>query len=558
MTTPWERIEDEDYRTWLLKRQITAEEYNNASIVSVVDRSALRTQFDDTLAPHQQQPGKRQLEEMIDDRIAKKQRVQRAKRPTRTLSYVSKSAAFDNVTILRRVWFNQPFFFDLINLPHGFHTDAFQAPGPLEKADENKVHHPRFIKELEKLVESFTSATATDESNPDTVLRQRVLWSKSGHWLKMDDGTTGVEPDFCFQERESLSDSVTPRSDKVVLPHSKYSVTVALEQKKKISHSDQVEAIDYGERLIVIQHRSDSYAGIFQFCEDRADIRWVHVFIGGDEFHSRVTAPERLDISGGTGQLQLLTMLCLGATDLGLNRPNPPHGFELQKKLEEGATSVVYEAQKSGLPTVLKVYKSGFEVFADSEEQILAHLARNNVAGIRGCEKVGPPTALAFPEVFDRIEVVTSGHMQQLLECLKGAHRVGVVHRDIRPENIMVDSSGGARLIDWGAAYMTNAGVVSKGFTGTFRYASDAVLEAVIEGSAREPKPADDLESLVRAVLAVNTVTIGNELAQLDQGDFIGARDFWRRKRVSNDRYEVFFEAAGRCDYDVLKELVFG
>ena len=105
-------------------------------------------------------------------------------------------------------------------------------------------------------MESFT--TATKENKSDTVLRQRVLWSKSGHWLKMDDRTTGVEPDFCFQEIVSPYHLVTPRSDAVVLPHSKYSVTVALEQKKKISHSDQVEAIDYGERLIIIQDRSDS------------------------------------------------------------------------------------------------------------------------------------------------------------------------------------------------------------------------------------------------------------------------------------------------------------
>lgn len=46
MTTPWERIEDEDYRIWLLKRQITAGEYNT---VSVVDRRDLRTRFDDAI-----------------------------------------------------------------------------------------------------------------------------------------------------------------------------------------------------------------------------------------------------------------------------------------------------------------------------------------------------------------------------------------------------------------------------------------------------------------------------------------------------------------------------
>ena len=98
-----------------------------------------------------------------------------------------------------------------------------------------------------------------------------------------------------------------------------------------------------------------------------------------------------------------------------------------------------------------------------------------------GCEKVGPPNALAFSEVLDRFEIVASSHMQQLSECLKGAHRVGVVHRDIRPENIMVDSSGVARLIDWGAAYMANAGLaLAQGLIGTFRYASDTALEAAI------------------------------------------------------------------------------
>jgi hypothetical protein len=50
MTTPWDRISDEAYKQWLLERQITAEEYNTASLV---DRSALRTQFDDTLSPPQ-------------------------------------------------------------------------------------------------------------------------------------------------------------------------------------------------------------------------------------------------------------------------------------------------------------------------------------------------------------------------------------------------------------------------------------------------------------------------------------------------------------------------
>ena len=118
-------------------------------------------------------------------------------------------------------------------------------------------------------------------------------------------------------------------------------------------------------------------------------------------------------------------MLSLGVSDLCLNRLSPPRGFELQVKLEEGATSVVYKAQNRELRAVLKVYKSGFECFA---EQILTHLANNNVPGISAREKVGPLIAL-------------------------GAHGVGVTHRDIRPENIIMDSSGVVRLIDWGGCH---------------------------------------------------------------------------------------------------------
>lgn len=501
--------------------------------------------------------GKRKIEDVIDERIAAKQRVQREKRPTRTLSYVTKSAAFQNLNVQRRISYNNPFFFQTISLPRGFVTEAFRIPGPTEKLDENKDHHPRFIVELKKLVDSFTTAAATDESYA-TVLNQRVLWTKSGHWLKMDDGTEGVEPDFCMEEIASPHDSVTPRSDRVVLPHTKYNVTVALEQKKKIIPSDQFESIDYGERLIIIQDRESTYTGLFQFCDDRADIRWFRVFLKDDEFHSCITTPARLDISGGSGQLQLLTMLSLRAADLGLTRPTPPNGFDLHKKLEEGATSIAYEAQHNGLPAVLKIYKTGFEAYADPEAQILNHLTEHHVVGISGCEKVGPPVALKFPEIFDPMEVVTSAHVKQILECLKGAHGAGVVHRDIRPENIMVNSNGEARLIDWGAAYMANGGSGSTEFIGTFRYASDAVLEAAINSSPRKPQPEDDLGSLVRAVLAINTVTIRQELAQLKQEDFRKARTFWQEKRQANASYECFFQAAAERDYAKLEEIVFG
>eukprot|EP00545_Synedropsis_sp_CCMP1620_P010648 CAMPEP_0119018222 /NCGR_PEP_ID=MMETSP1176-20130426/18866_1 /TAXON_ID=265551 /ORGANISM="Synedropsis recta cf, Strain CCMP1620" /LENGTH=55 /DNA_ID=CAMNT_0006972175 /DNA_START=29 /DNA_END=193 /DNA_ORIENTATION=+ len=39
----WERITDDDYRTWLIGRQVVPEEFN---IASMVDRNTMQTQFE--------------------------------------------------------------------------------------------------------------------------------------------------------------------------------------------------------------------------------------------------------------------------------------------------------------------------------------------------------------------------------------------------------------------------------------------------------------------------------------------------------------------------------
>jgi len=52
---------------------------------------------------------------------------------------------------------------------------------------------------------------------------------------------------------------------------------------------------------------------------------------------------------------------------------------------------------------------------------------------------------------------------KQICEGLVEAHRLGVVHRDLKPQNIMVDEEGNARIMDFGIA----RSLESKGITGT-------------------------------------------------------------------------------------------
>lgn len=44
----------------------------------------------------------------------------------------------------------------------------------------------------------------------------------------------------------------------------------------------------------------------------------------------------------------------------------------------------------------------------------------------------------------------------QVIQILKGVHQAGVVHRDIKPQNIMMDEREKIYLIDYGISSKTN------------------------------------------------------------------------------------------------------
>ena len=63
---------------------------------------------------------------------------------------------------------------------------------------------------------------------------------------------------------------------------------------------------------------------------------------------------------------------------------------------------------------------------------------------------------------------------KQICEGLAEAHRLGVIHRDLKPQNIMVDREGNARIMDFGVARSLKAEGITghKGVVGTPEYMS--------------------------------------------------------------------------------------
>jgi serine/threonine protein kinase/Flp pilus assembly protein TadD len=62
--------------------------------------------------------------------------------------------------------------------------------------------------------------------------------------------------------------------------------------------------------------------------------------------------------------------------------------------------------------------------------------------------------------------------MLQVLEGLEAAHKENVVHRDLKPQNIMVDAQGGAYVMDFGLAHSTKSGGTEGILLGTPDYMS--------------------------------------------------------------------------------------
>lgn len=156
--------------------------------------------------------------------------------------------------------------------------------------------------------------------------------------------------------------------------------------------------------------------------------------------------------------------------------------YQIERELGRGGMGVVYLATDTrldrqvaikALPPALALDPSRLERF-EREARTLASLSHPNLAGIYGVEEQGRAKYL----ILEYVEGETLAHRldrgplpvddaieyaAQIAAGVEAAHEAGVIHRDLKPGNIIITPDGKAKVLDFGLARVEETSSSSTG-----------------------------------------------------------------------------------------------
>lgn len=181
--------------------------------------------------------------------------------------------------------------------------------------------------------------------------------------------------------------------------------------------------------------------------------------------------------------------------------------FELEEEIGRGAVGVVYRARQVSLnrtvavkvlaahlaasPTVLERFRAEaadaarlnhptiVQVYANGVERGWAYLAMEYVSGhtldhhvreARRARETGRPLPQCILDVSHPDVAVPIA--RALAEALAYCHERGIVHRDVKPSNVIVDEQGRPHLVDFGVARNQRSETADTALSGTAPYMS--------------------------------------------------------------------------------------
>ncbi len=148
-------------------------------------------------------------------------------------------------------------------------------------------------------------------------------------------------------------------------------------------------------------------------------------------------------------------------------------GYKVVGKLGEGGMATVYKAIQTSLqrPVAIKILSANLSAYPDilerfeRESLIIARLNHPHIIHVidRGVTGKGRPYfVMEYVEGMTLEEAINKGALDfqkklevvmQVCKALAYAHKNGVIHRDIKPGNILIDADGHARMVDFGIAH---------------------------------------------------------------------------------------------------------